>query len=131
MVEVDLAFGAIGVPAIMREKSSRRHRARSGSRVFAAAKPLFVAVVFFLVEAHGRPAAAAHRAPPAALEAAAVGRLFLRPEDPFVDVAIEIVDAEGRHALGQAPGGEALIELLELGLALGPLHARLVLEELL
>src|SRR5689334_2766211 len=68
--------------------------------------------------------------PTSPFEAVAVGRLLLGPEHPLVDIPVEVVDAEGRDALRHGASREALIELLQLGLALRVLHARGVLEEL-
>ena len=80
-------------------RRATREASRRRFRVGAAAKALFVAVVFFLVETDGGPAAAAHRAPPTALETAAIRRLLPGTKDPFVDVAVEIVDPERRRVI--------------------------------
>src|SRR5262249_18618146 len=91
---------------------------------------LFVAVVFLFVKADGGPAAAAHRPPPAALEAAPVRRLLPGSDHPLIDVAVEVVDPERRHTLRHGAGRDALIEPLELRLARRLLPAVGVLDEL-
>src|SRR5262245_57230657 len=98
--------------------------------VLAATKPGFVTVIAFFVKGDGWAATASHRSPPAAFEAAAIGRLFVRHFDPLVDVAVDVDDARPRDASHGRTDGVALIEALDFGRAPVGLQALVVGEHL-
>src|SRR4029078_6029988 len=85
----------------------------TSARVGAAPEADLVAEITLVVEGHGRAAAGADRAPPAALDAGAVGRPLVGEHHPLIGIADEIKDPLPGAAGLQGAGGQALVDRVE------------------